>query len=86
MKSTTKAGNRPKVTQSRSTSSSKRGGRYYIDFRDARADTRFKDWRNDYFVSYLRRAFKWRGFPGWERHPNPSVKLIGDLADGLLSI
>lgn len=60
--------------------------RYYIDFRDSRADTIFKDWRNDYFVAYLRRVFKWGGFPGWERHPNPPLKLIAELADGLLAI
>jgi hypothetical protein len=63
-----------------------RDHRYYIDFRDSRADTIFKDWRNDYFVAYLRRVFKWGGFPGWERHPNPPLKLIAELTDGLLAI
>jgi hypothetical protein len=60
--------------------------RYHVDFRDSRADTRFKDWRNDYFVAYLRRVFKWGGFPGWERHPNPPLKLIAALTDGLVAI
>jgi hypothetical protein len=60
--------------------------RYYIDFRDSRADTLFKDWRNDYFVAYLRRVFKWGGFPGLERNPNPPLKLIAELTDGLLAI
>jgi hypothetical protein len=63
-----------------------RDHRYYIDFRDSRADTIFKDWRNDYFVAYLRRVFKWGGFPGWERHPSPPLKLIAELTDGLLAI
>lgn len=63
-----------------------RDRRYYIDFRDSRADTIFKDWRNDYFVAYLRRVFKWGGFPGLERHPNPPLKLIAELTDGLVAI
>ena len=60
--------------------------RYYMDFRDSRADTIFKDWRNDYFVAYLRRVFKWGGFPGWERRPNPPSKLVAELTDGLVAI
>jgi hypothetical protein len=60
--------------------------RYYIDFRDSRADAIFRDWRNDYFVPYLRRVFQWGGFPGWERHPNPPSKLIAELTDGLVAI
>jgi hypothetical protein len=63
-----------------------RDHRYYIDFRDSRADTIFRDWRNDYFVAYLRRVFKWGGFPGLERHPNPPLKLIAELTDGLVAI
>jgi hypothetical protein len=63
-----------------------RDHRYYMNFRDARADTTFKDWRNDYFVAYLRRVFKWGGFPGGERHPNPPLKLIAELTDGLVAI
>jgi hypothetical protein len=59
--------------------------RYCINFRDSRADTIFGDWRNDYFVPYLRRVFKWGGFPGWERHPNPPLKLIAELTDGLVA-
>ncbi len=63
-----------------------RDHRYYIDFRNSSADTIFKDWRNDYFVAYLRRVFKWGGFPGLERHPNPPLKLIAELTDGLVAI
>lgn len=63
-----------------------RNHRYYMNFRDSRADTIFADWQNGYFVAYLRRVFKWGGFPGWERHPNPPSKLIAELADGLLAI
>ena len=60
--------------------------RYYINFRDARADTIFADWQKDTFVAYLRRVFKWGGFPGWARHPNPPSELIGELTDGLVAI
>jgi hypothetical protein len=63
-----------------------REDRYYMDFRDSRADTIFKDWRNDNFVAYLRRVFRWGGFPGWERHPNPPSKLVAELTDGLVAI
>ena len=63
-----------------------RDHRYYLNFRDSRADTVFADWHNDYFVAYLRRVFKWGGFPGWERHPNPPSKLIVALTDGLVAI
>src|SRR5258708_4448556 len=59
-----------------------RDHRYYMDFRDSRADTIFRDWRNDYFVAYLRRVFKWGGFPGWERHANPPWKLVAALTAG----
>jgi hypothetical protein len=60
--------------------------RYSMNFRDSRADTIFADWQNDYFVAYLRRVFKWGGFPGWERHPKPPSKLILELTDGLVAI
>jgi len=63
-----------------------RDNRYYMNFRDSRADTVFADWRNEYFVAYLRRVFKWGGFPGWERHPNPPLKLIAELTNGLVAI
>jgi hypothetical protein len=63
-----------------------RDHRYHMNFRDSRADTIFADWQNDYFVAYLRRVFKWGGFPGWERHPNPPSKLIVELTDGLVAI
>lgn len=63
-----------------------RDRRYLLNFRDVRADTRFRDWRSDYFVVYLRRVFKWGGFPGWERHLSPPLKLIGELTEGLVPI
>jgi len=63
-----------------------RDRRYFINFRDSRADTIFADWQNDYFVAHLRRVFKWGGFPGWERRPNPPSKFIVDLTDGLVAL
>ena len=90
MKLTTKVGEMLRVTRLFADEFFKanisREHRYYIDFRDSRADTLFKDWRNDYFVAYLRRVLKWGGFPGWERHPNPPLKLISELTDGLVAI
>jgi hypothetical protein len=29
---------------------------------------------------------KWGGSPGWERHPSPPLKLIGELTEGLVPI
>jgi hypothetical protein len=59
---------------------------YCVNFRDSRADAIFADWQNDYFVPYLRRVFKWGGFPGWARHPDPPLKLIAELNEGLTPI
>lgn len=38
------------------------------------------------FINYLRGAFKWGGFPGWEGKRGCPAKLISELADGLLPI
>ena len=53
---------------------------------DTSADVIFGDWKQGFFVEYLRRAFAWGGFPGWERHPNPPLDLIGELTHGLQPI
>jgi hypothetical protein len=62
------------------------GDVYYVDLPDNKADVVFQDWKSDYFVAYLRRVFAWGGFPGWERHPNPPVKLIKELTRDLLPL
>jgi len=36
------------------------------------------------FINYLRGAFKWGGFPGWEGKRGCPAKLISELAEGLL--
>jgi len=38
------------------------------------------------FVSYLRTAFRWGGFPGWERYDKRPEKELQFLAEGLLAI
>ena len=38
------------------------------------------------FVGYLRIAFRWGGFPGWERHDKRPEKELNFLTDGLLPI
>jgi hypothetical protein len=43
-------------------------------------------WRQTTFVGYLRRAFEWGGFPGWERDPSPPRDIIAELTEGLLPI
>ncbi len=53
---------------------------------DSSADSAFVDWKKGFFVEYLRRAFAWGGFPGWERHPNPPMDLIRELTRGLQAI
>ena len=35
---------------------------------DSSADSAFVDGTKGFLVEYLRRAFAWGGFPGWERH------------------
>jgi hypothetical protein len=38
------------------------------------------------FVNYLRIAFRWGGFPGWERHENRPERELAILTEGLLPI
>jgi hypothetical protein len=60
---------------------------YQITIPSSAADFKFEnEWRGTYFVNYLRKAFEWAGFPGWERDPNPPSKLISKLTKGLLPI
>jgi hypothetical protein len=41
---------------------------------------------NTTFVGYLRHAFRWGGFPGWDRYKNPPAEEIAALTDGLLPL
>lgn len=43
-------------------------------------------WRPMTFVAYLRSAFEWGGFPGWERDPSPPRDAIAELTEGLLPL
>jgi hypothetical protein len=38
------------------------------------------------FINYLRGAFKWGGFPGWEGKRGCPTKLISELAHGLIPL
>jgi len=60
---------------------------YQITIPNAAADFKFEnEWHATHFVEYLRRAFQWAGFPGWERDRNPPRELILKLTKGLLPI
>jgi len=61
--------------------------RYEVSIPNAAADFRVEnEWRGTYFVNYLRKAFEWGGFPGWERDPNPPRAAIAELTEGLQPI
>jgi hypothetical protein len=63
------------------------GGLYCIEVPSPGvADGAFGDWHNTSFVNYLRIAFRWGGFPGWERYSERPEKELAYLADGLLPI
>ena len=38
------------------------------------------------FVEYLRLSFRWCGFPGWEKYPDPPEKELAFLRQGLLPL
>jgi len=62
------------------------GGRdlYGIEVPSSNADALFEDWHKTSFVNYLRIAFQWGGFPGWERYSQRPEKEIAYLREGLL--
>jgi hypothetical protein len=62
------------------------GDCYYIEVPDEGADCPFLDWHETTFVNYLRIAFRWGGFPGWERYEDRPQKELSYLAEGLLPI
>jgi hypothetical protein len=57
---------------------------YGIKVPSSGADARFEDWHKTSFVNYLRIAFQWGGFPGWERYSQRPEKEIAYLQEGLL--
>jgi len=60
--------------------------RYTIRLPDAAADARLAgEPREVTFVEYLRIAFRWGGFPGWERESARPEELTR-LTEGLLPI
>jgi hypothetical protein len=60
---------------------------YSVRVPDPRADTTLDGERhNTTFVNYLRIAFRWGGFPGWEQYENRPTKELAALTDGLLSL
>lgn len=64
------------------------GGKLYtITIPNPGADVELEhEWRQTTFVHYLRKAFEWGGFPGWEREVSAPRDAIAQLTDGLLSI
>ncbi len=63
------------------------GKSYIVVIPCAVADTELlNEWRHTTFVNYLRKAFEWGGFPGWERDPNPPRDVIAQLTEGLLPL
>ncbi len=58
---------------------------YSMEMPNPGADAPFGDWHKTSFVNYLRIAFRWGGFPGWERYPERPQKELAYLTDGLLA-
>jgi hypothetical protein len=60
---------------------------YHITLPNAGADWMYEDeWRDTTFVNYLRKAFEWAGFPGWEREATSPRETIAKLTEGLLPL
>jgi hypothetical protein len=63
------------------------GDPYTITIPNACADAEFEyEWHATTFVNYLRKAFEWGGFPGWERDKTPPLEAIAKLTEGLLPL
>lgn len=63
------------------------GDPYSIAIPNARADALFEDeWHHTTFVKYLRIAFQWGGFPGWQRNKKWPAEALAKLTEGLLPI
>jgi hypothetical protein len=57
---------------------------YCIAVPNRSADATFEDWHEASFVNYLHIAFRWGGFPGWQRYEDRPEKELAFLAAGLL--
>jgi hypothetical protein len=63
------------------------GSPYSIAIPNACADALFEDeWHHTTFVKYLRIAFQWGGFPGWQRNKKWPAEALARLTEGLLPI
>jgi hypothetical protein len=63
------------------------GDPYIITIPNACADAELKfEWHQTTFVKYLRKAFEWGGFPGWERDRKPPKEAIAKLTQGFLPL
>jgi len=62
------------------------GGPYDMIVPNACADGIFGDCNERTFVNYLRNAFHWGGFPGWEDSKTPPLREIAALREGLLPL
>ncbi len=60
----------------------------HVQFGDARMDAPLygDDWEGVPFVSYLRTAFAWGGFPGLRDAASPPREVLAFLCDGLLPL
>jgi len=60
---------------------------YFVRLPDWHADTELRGERHKTnFVDYLRLAFRWGGFPGWEQYDRRPEKELAALTEGLLAI
>jgi hypothetical protein len=60
---------------------------YFVRLPDLHADTKLRGERHKInLVSYLRLAFRWGGFPGWEQYDEPPETELAALTEGLLAI
>lgn len=60
---------------------------YSVTLPEPAADAPLKaEPRNTTFVGYLRNAFRWGGFPGWEAHKDRPEAELATLRDGLLPL
>jgi hypothetical protein len=63
------------------------GDPYTITIPNACADAKFEyEWHETTFVNYLRIAFQWGGFPGWQREKKWPWEALAKLTEGLLPI
>ena len=62
------------------------GGAYWMSIPNKCADGIFQDDNNRTFVNYIRNAFAWGGFPGWDGEKSPPREAILKLTEGLIPL